>query len=120
MKIACTASGPSLDDQLDGRFGRASVFIIYDLESDSFEVRDNAQNLEAAQGAGIQAAQHVAQSGARAVITGHTGPKAFKVLESAGIAIFVCSAMTVRQAIAAYREGSLTQIREADVEGHWV
>ena len=77
MKIAVTSLGESLDSPIDQRFGRARFFVLYDLESGEWTVHDNTQNLEAAQGAGIQAAQHVVNLGVEAVITGHCGPKAF-------------------------------------------
>jgi predicted Fe-Mo cluster-binding NifX family protein len=120
MKIAISSAGPALDDLIDLRFGRAAMFIVYDLDNETFTVEDNEQNLNAAQGAGIQAAQHVVNSGAQALITGHTGPKAFKVLEAAKIPIYLAEGGTVREAIAAFRAGSLKAIAEADVEGHWV
>ena len=77
MKIAITTTGDNLNAPMDARFGRAQKFIVYDLDSNSFEVVDNQQNLNAIQGAGIQSAEAVAKTGARAVLTGHCGPKAF-------------------------------------------
>lgn len=120
MKIAITSSGCGLDSELDQRFGRAVKFIICDSESGSFEAVDNAQNLNAAQGAGIQAAQHVANAGVDALITGHTGPKAFKVLQAANIPVFLAAGGTVGAALEAWKRGELKRIVEADVEGHWV
>lgn len=121
MKIAITSSGDSLDSSLDLRFGRAAGFILLDTETGSHSWIDNAQNLEAAQGAGIQAAQHVVNAGAKAVITGHTGPKAFKVLKAAGIQVLLAAgANTVAGAIEEWKKGTLTEISEADVEGHWI
>lgn len=120
MKIAISSAGPTLDDTLDLRFGRAAMFIIYDLDHETFTVVDNEQNLNAAQGAGIQSAQHVVNAGCQALVTGHTGPKAFKVLETAKIPIYLAEGGTIREAIASFRNGSLKVIREADVEGHWV
>jgi predicted Fe-Mo cluster-binding NifX family protein len=120
MKIAISSSGSTLEDTIDLRFGRAAMFIVYDLDHETFTAVDNEQNLNAAQGAGIQAAQHVVNSGCQALITGHTGPKAFKVLEAAKIPVYLASGGSVREAIAAFRNGSLKAISEADVEGHWV
>jgi predicted Fe-Mo cluster-binding NifX family protein len=94
--------------------------VVYDTDSGSFVTIDNEQNLTAAQGAGIQAAQHVVNAGASALITGHTGPKAFKVLSAAGIEIFLSTDATVADAISSWKAGTLTRIVEADVEGHWV
>lgn len=120
MKIAITTSGSDLNAPLDSRFGRAPKFCIYDLETKTFEVIDNAQSLNAAQGAGIQSAQNVARSGAKALISGHCGPKAFRVLQAAGIKIYTTTATTVSEAIDEYHAGKLTQSSSADVEGHWV
>ena len=119
MKIAFTTSGDDLNAPLDDRFGRAPKFLIYDLESSAFELVDNKQNLNAAQGAGIQSAEAVARSGAKAIVTGHCGPKAFRVLSAAGIRIFNTSASTVAEALDLYRAGKLTEAKSADVEAHW-
>lgn len=120
MKIAISSAGNTLDDQLDLRFGRAALFIIYDLDHETFTVIDNAQNLNAVQGAGIQSAQHVVNSGAQALVTGHTGPKAYKVLEAAKIPVYLAEGGTVRDALERWKQMKLKQITEADVEGHWV
>jgi predicted Fe-Mo cluster-binding NifX family protein len=119
MKIALTTSGNDLNAPLDSRFGRAPKFIIYDLEGNSFEVVDNEQNLNAAQGAGIQSAQTVARLGVGALVTGHCGPKAFRVLQAAGIKIYNTSAATVTEALDQYCGGKLAEASSADVDGHW-
>jgi predicted Fe-Mo cluster-binding NifX family protein len=105
---------------LESRFGRAPKFIAYDTESESFAVVDNHQSLTAAQGAGIKAAQTVARSGAKCLVTGHCGPKAFRVLAAAGIKIFNSHAPTVAEALERFRSGTLNQAQAAEVEGHWV
>jgi predicted Fe-Mo cluster-binding NifX family protein len=119
MKIAFTTSGDHLDAPLDQRFGRAPRFLIYDEEADTFEILDNHPNLQAASGAGIQAAEAVTRSGAQALVTGHCGPKAFRVLSAGGVKIFNTSALTVKEALEAYRAGRLAEASAADVEGHW-
>jgi len=119
MKIAFTASGKTLDASLDSRFGRAPLFIVYDLDRGDFEVIDNQQNLNAAQGAGVQAAQTVARAGADCLVTGHCGPKAFRVLAAAGIKVYTTTEPTVAAALKAYQSGALTLAPAADVDGHW-
>ena len=59
MKIAFSTSGADLSAPLDTRFGRAPKFLVYDTDAATFALVDNAQNLNAAQGAGIQSAQRV-------------------------------------------------------------
>ena len=106
MKIVCTISGKELSSPLDPRFGRAAAFLVYDLETEAVEVIDNP-HVNATQGAGIQAAETVVRTGAKAVLTGRCGPKAFQVLQSAGVKIFLAESGTAAQAISQYREGKL-------------
>ena len=120
MKVAFTTSGQTLDAPLDSRFGRAPRFIVYDTESDTFKVVDNHQNLNAAQGAGIQSAETVARLGAKSLVTGHCGPKAFRVLLAAGIKVYTTDAPTVAAALEEYRSGKIAETNSADVEGHWI
>lgn len=119
MKIVFTTSGNDLEAALDSRFGRAPKFLVYDLENETFEIIDNQQNLNAAQGAGIQSAETVARSGVKAVITGHCGPKAFRVLKAAGIKVYNTDEPTIAGALDQYRSGKLIEAKSADVEGHW-
>jgi predicted Fe-Mo cluster-binding NifX family protein len=119
MKVAVSAQGPLLSSAVDGRFGRAAWFIIADTEKGEFQAVKNEQNLAAAQGAGVQSAQLVVNRGARAVLTGHCGPKAFKVLSAAGIPVYLGTQGSVSDAIEQFRKRQLTRAAQADVEGHW-
>lgn len=112
MKIAITAHGEDRQATLDSRFGRADYFIIYDQEKETWDSVPNTQNVEAAHGAGIQAGQNLAQSGAKILITGHVGPKAFKVVDAAQIAMYSFGDIsgTVEDALAAFLAGKLTTI----------
>jgi predicted Fe-Mo cluster-binding NifX family protein len=119
MKIAFSTSGSDLNAPLDSRFGRAPKFLVYDLDNASFEVIDNQQNLNAAQGAGIQSAETVVRSGAKALLSGHCGPKAFRVLAAAGVKVYTSDAATVAEALEHFKAGKLKEAGNADVEGHW-
>ena len=119
MKIVVTSKGKTLESQVDPRFGRAANFVLIDTDTGAFEGHDNAQNLNAAQGAGIQAAETVSRLGAEAVITGHCGPKAFRTLRAAGVHVVVAAQGTVAQAVEAFQTGKLKPAESADVEGHW-
>jgi len=120
MKIVVSSQGATLDSPVDPRFGRAAYFLLVDSDTGAFSAHDNAQNLNAPQGAGIQAAQTVARLGAEAVITGHVGPKAFATLQATGIAIHTGGAGSVRQAIEQFKSGKLSAAAKADVQGHWM
>jgi predicted Fe-Mo cluster-binding NifX family protein len=120
LKIAFTTSEETLDAPFESRFGRAPKFLIYDLEKETFSVIDNQQNMNASQGAGIQAATTIARAGAACLVTGHCGPKAYKVLSAAKIRIFTSSAATVKEALGLFRAEKLVESLSADVEGHWM
>jgi predicted Fe-Mo cluster-binding NifX family protein len=119
MKIIITSEGPGLNSRVDPRFGRAKHFVLFDAGTDAVSSHDNAQNLNAPQGAGIQAAQAVARLGAEAVLTGNVGPKAFVTLQAANIAVYCGATGTVNEAIEQYKKGQLPQATKANVEGHW-
>ncbi len=120
MKLAFTSTGENLDSLLDPSFGRAKNFLVYDTKTQAFDIISNQQNLAAAQGAGIQAAQTIVAAGAGALITGHCGPKAFRVLEAAGIKVFNTNDPTIAKALNRYLAGELVAADSANVESHWV
>ena len=120
MKIAVTSTGRTLESAMDPRFGRAEFFIVVDTETMAFEVRENSQNLDLPQGAGIQAGKNVADTGARAVITGNLGPKAYHVLNAAGIRTVTGVSGTVQEAVRRFKAGELEDAGGPNVEGHWV
>ncbi|MDO9462572.1 MAG: dinitrogenase iron-molybdenum cofactor biosynthesis protein [Deltaproteobacteria bacterium] len=119
MKIAISAKGKGLDDEIDPRFGRAAYFIIVDPETMEFKAVDNTKNIEAMQGAGIQAARTVAEEGAGVLITGHCGPKAFVTLQAAKINVAVNVSGTVGEAIEKFKRGEISYTKAPNVEGHW-
>ena len=108
MNIAITSTGSTLESAIDPRFGRAKFFVAVDTETGTFTAHDNRQNLQATQGAGVQA-----------VISGNVGPKAFRVLNMAGIAVYLCGEGSVADALARFRKGELKAVDAANVEGHW-
>lgn len=120
MKIAVTSQGKELTSEVDQRFGRAKFLLVFDTETDDFTVHDNEVNLNAAQGAGIQTGQNIANLDVEAVITGNVGPNAFKTLSAAGVKIFLAEKQAVSEAIEAFKAGKLKQVEQANIEGHWI
>jgi predicted DNA-binding protein (UPF0251 family)/predicted Fe-Mo cluster-binding NifX family protein len=121
MKIVVCAQSNSPQAAIDSRFGRTAFWAIFDDQSKQYEFIANHSNLQATQGAGIQAAQAVLDADAGVLIACNVGPKAMAVLKAGGIEVFQAQAgMNVEQAIAAYQAGQLQQIQNANVQGHWV
>jgi len=119
MKIIVSASGEGLEALVDPRFGRAAGFVLFDTQTREARNIGNRQSLNAAQGAGIQAAEAVSRLGAECLITGNCGPKAYRTLQAAGIKVYTGAAGTVGEAIAALEQGRLALAEAADVQGHW-
>ena len=119
MKVAVTSQGKELSSQVDPRFGRAKYFIVIDTDSGEFTAHDNSQNLNAAQGAGIQAGQNVINLGAEAVVTGNVGPKAFTTLQAGNVKIYIGARGAVAEVIEQLKVGTLQEAEQANVEGHW-
>jgi predicted Fe-Mo cluster-binding NifX family protein len=115
MKIVVTANGADLEAPASPVFGRCPVYIFVDTETMEFEAMENPA-INAAGGAGIQAAQFVVERGARAVVTGNVGPNAFNVFQSAGVPIYPFGGGTVREAAEAFRVGELQSIADANVQ----
>jgi predicted Fe-Mo cluster-binding NifX family protein len=117
MKICVTAVSDTLDAQMDQRFGRCQYFLFVDSETMESEAISNESSY-AAHGAGIQAAQTVANNGAKVVITGNVGPNAFRVLSAAEIKVVTGASGSVQDAIEKYKKGKLQEITGPTVGGH--
>ncbi len=119
MKIAIPAQNNDLDSQVDVRFGRAKGFIIYDTETGNHEWVSNTRSVQSAQGAGIQAAKNLIDSGAQVLITGNVGPKSYSLLKASGIDMYLCNVTAVKTAIEDFKSNKLQKVSDATVEGHW-
>jgi len=119
MKIIVTARQASLESEVDPRFGRAAHFVVVDIETGEFKGVDNTQNLNAVQGAGVQAAQNALEQGIEAVLTGHCGPKAFSVLTQGKVKVYTGITGTVAAAVEQFKSGTLQAVNKPDVAGHW-
>ncbi len=119
MKIAISSMDGTLEGPVDERFGRCKKFVLYSRDTKQVEVIDNVANMNSPQGAGIQSSQNVVNAGAKAVISGHLGPNAFRVLQEAGVDVYTTTGVTVGQAIKAFEESTLSKLASPDVQGHW-
>jgi predicted Fe-Mo cluster-binding NifX family protein len=115
MKIAVTATGSSLDSEVDPRFGRCSWFLIVETDNMSFESMQN-ENANLANGAGIQSVSAVVSKGVSAVLTGKCGPKASQAFSATDIAVHTDFTGPVRQAVEQFMSGNapVNRIPQAD------
>lgn len=107
-KIAVSSEGPTMEDMVDNRFGRAAGFVVVDLDTMAMEYLDNGKAQMMNQGAGIAAAELLAGTGVCCVLTGFVGPKAFQALSAAKIAVVQNQeGVSVGQAVDRYKTGQL-------------
>ena len=116
MKIAIAANGNSLDAGFASRFGRTAYFVIVDSETEEWTAIPNP-GMGAGGGAGVQAAQVIANSGAEVAIGPSFGPNAFNALQAAGIKMYAARGGSVREVLAQYKSGQLAEVRAAQGGG---
>lgn len=112
MKIAVSATDKGLGANLDPRFGRCQYFVIVEVEEGKIKGHKDIENRSVGvmKGAGIQAAQTIANEGVNVVIAGNFGPNAFQVLSMSGIKIVTTASGTVKEVVEKYLKGELKEI----------
>lgn len=119
MKIAIPARKNSLESEIEERFGRAKGFIVFNTDTGQYQWVSNEQSVHSTQGAGIQSAKNVIDSGADILIACNVGPKAYSILKAKGVDLYICNLMPVSTAIEELKAGKLTKASGATVESHW-
>ena len=110
MKLAISATGDSLNANVDRRFGRCPWFLFTDTESLQCEAVEN-KNADVASGAGTACAQLVLEKEVYAVISGQVGPNAYEVLKQGGIKIFIVPQdISVKKAVDKCKNNELKQM----------
>ncbi|MFW6369496.1 MAG: NifB/NifX family molybdenum-iron cluster-binding protein, partial [Myxococcota bacterium] len=99
MKVLLSTTGRDLKAEIDPRFGRAERFVLVDTVTGEIQSVANDEARDAQQGAGIKAAELAVKLGAKVVITGNCGPKAFRVLDAAGIEVYSGASGTLAKAL---------------------
>ncbi len=118
MKIAVTSTGPTLDDNVEARFGRCPYFLIIDTDTMQYESIENP-NIALGGGAGIQSAQLMSEKGVTTVLTGNCGPNAFNVFGQAGIQVIVGVSGVVRNAVEQFKTGAFSSSSGPNVASHF-
>ncbi len=109
MKVAVTAKGKDIGSPVDPRFGRCPYFVVVDIDTMATEGLENPGAL-AGTGAGVAAAQIIADAGAEAVISNVVGPHAFTALNEGDITVYGGAAGSVKSAIEMWKNGQLQQL----------
>ena len=112
MKIAISSTGKDLESDISNVFGRCPYFIIAEIENNKIAKIEAIENASVNQmgGAGISAAQAIAEKGVKAVISGNLGPRASDVLKQFNIEVYKGSGL-VKEALQKFIDGKLEKIQ---------
>jgi len=108
-RLLIPSNGVDLDAPTSPVFGRCRTFIFVNPETLEFKALPNSVANGSA-GVGVQAAQLILQHGAQAVLARSLGPKAFGLLQSAGVSVYALEGDTVREALLAFKSNRLTRL----------
>lgn len=107
MKIAIGLEENSYESQVDRRFGRASFFILIDIESNDYEIIENEAKDEAT-GAGLKVVKNLMSLGVDEIIAGEIGPKAAVLIEEFDIQTYKLGELkSVDEVLKNYKENKL-------------
>ena len=112
MKVIVSSTGKDIESDVSAVFARCPFYLIADIENGEIKSTEAIENISARKsgGAGISAAQEVADKGAEAVITGNMGPRAADVLNQFGIKVYIGKGK-IRKALELFMNGKLKEFK---------
>lgn len=117
MKLAIPAEEKNTGTGVCQSFGRTPYFLIYDTETKESVFLDNSAAASQG-GAGIKAAQSIADSGAGALLTPRCGENAAEVLKAAEIKLYRTAEGSAMDNIRSFLEGKLPPLDEIHAGFH--
>jgi len=111
MKIAVSSTGEDKSSEVSPVFARSPYFIIAETEDGKTKWLETIENDNNGQpsGAGITAAQMMAENNVEAVIAGNIGPRALDILKQFGIKSYAASGK-VEEALQNVIEGRVEEV----------
>ncbi|NLX14172.1 MAG: dinitrogenase iron-molybdenum cofactor biosynthesis protein [Phycisphaerales bacterium] len=103
MKVAITAHGPNLTDEIDPRFDRAKFLVVVDTETEQCTAYGNIRCLGSPQDTVKMAAQRIRQLGIDTVLTGKVGDEVLAALHAENIRVRTVSSGQIKEALNAYQ-----------------
>jgi predicted outer membrane repeat protein len=107
MKIGIPVEEASINSKVSSSFGRTAYFLVYELDTEtSLFIQNTAA--ESSGGAGIKAAQLLTDQNVNGVLAPQMGENAALVFSEANIPLYRSMSGSITDAIAAYKNGTLT------------
>ena len=115
MKLAISLKDDKgMDSTVSPIFGNSPYFMFVDVDNGFFKIRPTLVKANAGD-TEMQTAQMVAKKNVEAVISTQFGQKAYEVLNTAGIWIYIFLDSIVEEALKAFRRGQLAAYEPADI-----
>jgi len=111
MKIALATDGENLKAKISLHFGRAKNFLIYDTETESFEIFPNP---EVAGGEEFPP-DFLYRQGIKAVIVFSLGPMAFEKFKNYNIKIYKATGGTILDNLQKFKDNKLNKLTKEDI-----
>lgn len=111
MKVILTVATPTLESDVDPRFGRGAYLLLVDPDTLEWEAIPNP-GVNAQGGAGIKAAEFVSTQEVKAVISGDFGPNAYQALAASGLSMYLFDkCQTAREVLEGFKAGQLKLVQ---------
>lgn len=107
MKIVIPVNENSENSKVCQSFGRAPYFMVYNTDSKKSTFINNSAAASQG-GAGIKAAQTVADQSVKALLTPRCGQNAADVITAANITIYKTVSDSIKESIKSFLDGKLT------------
>ena len=111
MKYLVSATAADLNAKIHKRFGFTDVFLIVDGDTFAYEAFPGVGHDEQSHGT-----KRFEQSDIERIIVGNIGPEAFEDVRAAGWEIYLCRAMTVREAVERVHSGQILPLEEPSIK----
>ena len=111
MKVAVASTGNNLDSEISSVFGRCPYFIIAEIENGEIKTESAIENpaKNEQRGAGIKAAQFIANQDVKTIISAPVGPNAFDIIKQVGIKVYKIHSGSVKDNLELLIHGELEE-----------
>lgn len=111
MKVAVASTGNNIDSEISPVFGRCPYFIIAEIENGEIKNESAIENMakNEQRGAGIKAAQFIANQDVKTLISASVGPNAFDIIKQVGIKVYRIHSGSVKSNLKLLNDGGLEE-----------
>ena len=115
MKVGIPTNGDNgLDEEIGEHFGRVDTYTIIDLETNEVKIIPNTSNHMGGEG---YPPELLKKEGITIMVCRGLGRRAITMFEEIGIDVYIGASGTVKDAVEAFKQGSLQKASEGDACG---